>query len=121
MKKIYPRKLHDTKTKNFFIQLIKEIKKQKLYRDSQIMGMLYGFITHYVLDSTMHPYIIYKTGIYNKDIPETRKYRSLHLDMELYLDGYMIFQREQIPIQNFKMYEFCLVYFYFFTENNRFM
>ena len=104
---IYPRTVHDIKTRNFFISLIDKIKSNNLQYDYQIMSMLYGFISHYVLDSIIHPYIIYKTGIYDKDIPGSKKYRSLHLDMELYLDGYMIFQRERMPIQNFKMYEFC--------------
>ncbi|MBE6153667.1 MAG: hypothetical protein E7166_05540 [Firmicutes bacterium] len=108
----YPRLIHDTNTKDFFITLIDEIKTKKLEYDSQIISMLYGFICHYTLDSTIHPYIIYKTGIYDKDKPETYKYRSLHLDMELYLDGYMIFQREKMPIQNFKLHEFC------FEKNN---
>ncbi len=112
IRKIYPRQVHDTKTKDFFITLIVEIIKRKLQQHTQVMSMLYGFICHYVLDSIIHPYIIYKTGVYDKDIPELKKYRSLHIDMELYLDGYMIFQREKMPIQNFKMYEFC------FCSNN---
>lgn len=107
IRKTYPRKVHDNKTRDFFITLIVEIMKRKLQKDSQTISMLYGFISHYVLDSTIHPYIIYKTGIYDKDIPETKKYRSLHLDMELYLDGYIIFKREKILIQNFKAYDFC--------------
>ena len=107
IRNVYPRKIHDTKTRDFFITLINEINRKKLQKDSQVIGMLYGFISHYVLDSTIHPYIIYKTGIYDKYILESKKYRSLHLDMELYLDGYMIFKRERIPIQNFKLYNFC--------------
>jgi len=103
----YPRTIHDTKTRGFFITLVDEIKTKKLKKDSQTICMLYGFISHYVLDSKIHPYVTYKTGVYDKDLVETKKYRSLHIDMELYLDGYMIFQRERMPIHNFKMYEFC--------------
>lgn len=107
IRKQYPRKVHDTNTRNFFITLVKEIKEQKLKNNGQTISLLYGFISHYVLDSTIHPYIVYKTGEYKKDVRDTQKYRSLHLDMELYIDGYMIFQREKIPIQKFKMYQFC--------------
>ena len=104
---IYPRKIHDTKTKQFFITLINNIVDNKLYKDKQVMSFLYGFICHYAMDSTIHPYIIYKTGLYNyKDI-NTYKYKSLHIDMELYLDSYMIFQREQIPSHEFKLYNYC--------------
>ena len=108
IRKTFPRKLHDTKTKDFLITLVNEIKEQKLEKNSYVMSMLYGYITHYVLDSTIHPYIIYKTGIYDKNIEKTRKYRSVHLDMELYLDGYMIFQREKMPIKDFKTYRLLL-------------
>ncbi len=103
----FPRAIHDTKTKQFFMTLINNIIDNKLYKNKQSISFLYGFICHYVMDSTIHPFIIYKTGIYDYKNPETYKYKSLHLDIELYLDCYMIFQREQIPAHEFKLYNFC--------------
>ena len=99
--------LHHTKTKDFFINLINEIKHRKLEKNKQVMSFLYGFICHYALDTTIHPYIKFKTGIYNKNDKNTYKYKNLHIDMEVHLDCYMIFQREQIPAKNFKLYNFC--------------
>ena len=68
----YPELLHNYKTKNFFITLIKEIKERKLEKNKQTISFLYGFICHYALDTTIHPYILYKTGIYNKNQKETQ-------------------------------------------------
>jgi len=99
--------LHDSKTKDFFITLITEIKNRKLTKNKQVMSFLYGFITHYALDTTLHPYIAFKTGIYDKNNKETYKYKNLHIDMEVHLDCYMIFQKEQIPAKNFKLHNFC--------------
>lgn len=103
----FPRKIHDTKTKEFFVTLIKKIKEKKLQNNKEVMSFLYGFICHYSLDSKVHPYIIYKTGVFEKEDKESYKYRSLHLDMELYLDSYLIFQREKIHSKDFKTYNFC--------------
>lgn len=107
IRKTYPRKIHDTKTKEFFITFIKEIKDKNFENNKTIVSFIYGFICHYALDSIIHPFIIYKTGEYRKNDVKTYKYRSLHLDMELYLDSYMIFQRKKIPSKDFKMYNFC--------------
>jgi len=52
---------HANKTKEFFESLIKLIKKNKLQDNSEIMAYLYGYLDHFVLDSTMHPLIYYMT------------------------------------------------------------
>ena len=49
------------------------------------MAYLYGMLSHYVLDSTVHPFIIYKTGNFNKKNKETYKYNHLHNEMESYI------------------------------------
>ena len=63
---------HYTKTNEFFTNLITHIKENKYYEDPQILSFLYGFISHFCLDSNIHPYIIYKTGMHNK------KDKSIH-------------------------------------------
>lgn len=103
----YTELLHNHKTKDFFMTLIKEIKERKLEKNKQAISFLYGFICHYALDTTIHPYIIFKTGIYDKNNKDTYKYKNLHIDMEVNLDCYMIYQREQIQPKDFKLYNFC--------------
>ena len=102
----YPKLIHTKNTQKFFISLIKYIKDKKLENNPEVISLLYGFISHYVLDSVMHPFIIYKTGIFNSDDLSTYKYNGLHNDMEVYIDAYLIYQRLKIFPKDFKMYKF---------------
>ena len=90
------KKFHNTKTKEFFTTLINYIKEKKLYKDKDVCSYLVGLICHYCLDSTTHPYIFYKTGVFNKRKPTTYKYNNRHAFMETYIDNYMILNREKV-------------------------
>lgn len=106
IRNIYPELIHTSNTQKFFISLIAYIKDNNLENNSEILSFLYGFITHYILDSTIHPFIIYKTGIFSQKDNSTYKYNGLHNDMEVYIDSYMIFQREKVFPKDFKTYNF---------------
>lgn len=99
--------MHKNKTKDFFINMITYIKDNKLEKNYEIISFLYGYICHYCLDLTVHPYITYKCGIFKKGKKETYKYNSKHSDMESYIDAYMIKKRENIEPNKFKVYKFC--------------
>lgn len=96
---------HNNKSKDFFKNLINYIKYNHLENDPEIIAFLYGFLSHYILDSTMHPYIIYKTGIFNKNDKDTYKYRGKHYLMENYLDKEFIKLREQTNPVKYKFYD----------------
>lgn len=98
---------HTEKTQDFFINLIYYIKKYNLSTDVDTCSFLCGFICHYVLDSTIHPYVFYKTGKFEKDKPSTYKYNNLHLFMETYLDNYLIKEREKENPYTFSIAKFC--------------
>ena len=85
---------HDNNTRDFFINLIRYIKVNGLEKDHDVCSFLCGFICHYVLDSTIHPYVIYKTGKFDKKDKNTYKYNNLHAFMEVFLDNDMIMRRE---------------------------
>lgn len=85
---------HDNKTHDYFINLIRYIKVNKLDDDKDVCSFLAGFICHYVLDSTIHPYIIYKTGKFDKTNKNTYKYNNVHAFMETFLDNDMINRRD---------------------------
>lgn len=91
----------------FFETLINYIKYNGYGYDPEIMAFLYGMLCHYILDSNTHPYIIYFTGDYHKDKPETLKYNHLHGEVETLIDNYMIQTREQMLPWKFNCIPFC--------------
>lgn len=107
---------HTNKSQEFFINLVNYIKYNDYYQNSEIMAFLYGFISHYVLDSTIHPFIIYKTGVFDKNNEDTFKYQGGHTLMENFLDNYLIKQREHITPYEFKFYDFCFDFTKFSKE-----
>lgn len=99
--------MHHNKTKEFFINMITYIYNNKLQYNYEIISFLYGYMCHYFLDSTVHPYVTYKSGIFKKKKKETYKYNSKHSDMESYIDAYMVKTKENINPKEFKVYNFC--------------
>lgn len=98
---------HRHKSQDFFINLINYIKYNNYYKDPEVMAFLYGMISHYVLDSTIHPFIYYKTGKVDPEDKSTYHYQNQHDYMETFLDNYLIKQREHISPYAFKWYNFC--------------
>lgn len=95
---------HYKNTQAFFINAINIALKENLQNDSHVRSFILGFLTHYILDSTFHPYIFYKTGIFkhNKD---TIKYKGKHTYLELMLDYYFFKKEHQIKFHKFKHYK----------------
>ena len=95
------------KSYEFFSTLINYIKYNDLIYNPEVIAYLYGMLSHYVLDSTIHPYIIYQTGVFNKKAKNTYKYNMLHEQLETYIDNYFISIREGIKPNKFKCYKYC--------------
>ncbi len=89
-----------------FINLINYINGNNFYNDNMVMAYLCGEICHFVLDSTIHPFVIYNTGMYDKYDKRTYKYNGLHEDMEYYIDIYLIWKREKILPRKYKVYKY---------------
>ncbi len=106
-KKIYEinKSMQHTNINKHFIKLINYINEKNYYYNGQVMAYLYGQICHFVLDTTVHPYIIYSTGIYDSKDSSTFKYNGKHEEMEYYIDCYLIFQREKILPRKYKVYK----------------
>ena len=81
---------HNNKIDEFFETLFKYVKDNRLYEDIQVSSFIYGMITHYVLDSSIHPFVEYKCGSLDKKNKATYKYNAKHHEMETYLDIYML-------------------------------
>lgn len=88
---------HHINTFNTFNDIIKFNKEDK---DSIIFTLLSGLITHYVADSTLHPYINYLAyplhGI---------KLTDKHFEIETVLDQYMIIKKEKTNYIENKTYK----------------
>ena len=97
--------MHKHNVNLYFENIVNYIKENNLENDKQCLSFLYGSIAHFVLDSIIHPFIFYKTGVFIKGKLETYKYSGLHQEMEYYLDAYMIFQNEKKEAKNFKIYK----------------
>ena len=97
---------HTNKTQEFFVNLINYIKENDYTEDIDVNSFLVGTICHYVLDSTVHPYIYYKTGYFNKNDKSTYKYNNVHTFMENFLDNDMIKRRESINPYKFNISKF---------------
>lgn len=97
--------MQHSKVNEHFVRLINYINENTFYDNGQVIAYLYGQICHFVLDSTVHPFIIYCSGIYDEKKPETYKYNGLHEEIEYYIDCYLIFKREKILPKNYKVYK----------------
>jgi len=97
---------HNHKSRDFFINLLEYVKKNKI-DDPDTYSFIVGFISHYVLDSTCHPYIIYKAGIFDRKNKDTYKYNGLHHFMEVFIDNDLIKRRENVNPYKFNFTKFC--------------
>lgn len=98
---------HRNNSQEYFINLINYIKDNNLIYDMDVCSYLAGMICHYVLDSYVHPYIIYKTGVFDKRKKNTYKYNHVHEFMETFLDNDMVKRREKINPYKFRIDKFC--------------
>lgn len=98
---------HTNDSQMFFINLINYIKEHNLINDSDTCSFLVGTICHYELDSIIHPYIYYKTGLFNRKDKSTYKYNNVHTFMESFLDNDMVRRRENINPYKFNIGKFC--------------
>ncbi len=98
---------HTNQSQEFFVNLISFIKNNKLDDDMDVCSFLAGMICHYVLDSTIHPYVIYKTGVFDKKLKNTYKYNHVHEFMEVFIDNDMVKRREKTNPYKFRLDKFC--------------
>lgn len=91
---------HRINVNRYFEELIKIAKETK---NRELVAFIFGSITHNILDANLHPYIVYKTGIYNHT-KERLKYRGLHTLIETKYDmfNYQRFYQKTALHKNLK-------------------
>ena len=100
--------MHRKNTGTYFKNVIEYIKNNNLKKNPKVLGYLYGFITHYCLDSTIHPLVYYQTGRYIKGNKSRKKYKGKHGLMEYVIDCYMIKTKTKDKINKFDIDNFCM-------------
>lgn len=109
---------HENKTQEFFINLLTYIRDNNI-KDKDTMSFLHGFVCHYALDSCVHPFVVYKTGMFDKRRPSTYKYNNIHAFMETYIDNDMIRRRFKTNPYKFNHSKFCFDLRSFSNELNK--
>lgn len=98
---------HNHQTLEFFETLINYIKYNGHGYTPEVMAYLYGMLSHYILDSIFHPYVIYKSGVYQAKNKVTHKYNQKHAELENFFDNYLILLKENTLPWKFPCHEFC--------------
>lgn len=96
----YANAMHATNTRDLLRNLVHYTKQ---HQTIETYSFLIGFLCHYALDVTMHPYVFYHSGVWNPNKPETRKYRGLHLRFERSMDAKLIEQETNKKARLFQM------------------
>ena len=85
---------HTNKVKQYFENLLKLIKQNKLQDNSSVMSFLYGQLDHYILDTTTHPLIYYVT----EDMPK-KHLLTPHSIVEMWIDDYILEKYNKNEVQ----------------------
>lgn len=94
---------HRYDTRSFYINLITYIKTKHLEKNGEVLAFLYGYMTHYVLDSTMHPFV----NSFGASIKDKNLRKESHTEVERFFDGYMIEERLGMKTKDYKVFEDC--------------
>lgn len=81
----YFKEAHTSKSRNFFITTLKYIKDNNLQNNKLIMSYLYGHISHYAFDITIHPFV----GEVINEI-KSKSVIKPHTYLECEMDKYLI-------------------------------
>ena len=97
---------HENQSQEYFLNLLTYMKDNNIH-DKDTYSYLFGNICHYALDSTIHPYVVYRTGHFDKKRPSTYKYNNVHAFMETFIDNDMIHRRMNMDPYQFDFSGFC--------------
>lgn len=98
--------MHENKTGEFFINLLTFIKMNKT---DELLSFYFGMINHFSLDSSIHPYVFYTTGVFDKYNEDTFKYQGAHLLLERTIDNIFIKNKLHKNYRLFNHYNYTLL------------
>ena len=97
---------HSHHSQEYFMNILKYMKDNEI-QDIDTYSFLVGSICHYALDSTLHPYVIYRTGMFKKGKRTTYKYNNVHAFMEAFIDNDLVRRREGTNPYTFPIGKYC--------------
>jgi len=92
---------HNEKVNELFVNLSIKVKLSKDYSE---FLFLIGLLTHYIADTTIHPFVNYQAS---QLVQKHLTIKDNHFIMETYLDNYLINKREKVDYKTFKVHQFC--------------
>ncbi len=102
----YQKYFHTHNSREFFMQLLHYMKDNQI-DDTDTYSFLAGFICHFALDSIVHPYVYYKTGLMKKEYPSTYRYNNVHEFMETFIDNDMVKRKKEVNPYTFNLSSYC--------------
>ncbi len=85
------------KINEYFKNIILSLKELKMEQNQDALAYLYGSLTHYVLDSICHPFIIYQAGWIDNENPNY-EYRGNHEKIEVSIDAIYWQEKNNRPL-----------------------
>ena len=100
--------MHDSKTGDFFVEsltYIRNLKKKDHEKYLDLLVYITGYLCHFALDLTAHPYIHYTAGINTKKNRSTFRYHIYHKQLESIIDANMLKIKDGKRAHRFKDFE----------------
>lgn len=92
---------HKYHTQDFFISLLYNIKKDKLYENNNVMSFLYGHIIHLTTDSILHPFIyFFDKGFKQQGL--IKNHQIIEWEMDKLISKLSIFKNQEANLENIK-------------------
>ena len=98
----YADRLHDTDTQKSLSLFTEYVKKH--HDNTALLSFYIGYLCHYALDVTVHPYIYHHVGVYDEGNPDTHSWRGLHLRFERAVDIKLIENDHKIPAYKLRLH-----------------
>ncbi len=96
--------IHNERIDKLFYNFLKYTQKEKdEVRRHKLYSYLLGFTCHHALDTNTHPFIINRSGNYNKEDSDTEIYKHMHKKYEVLLDVALLKYRYNIQANKYKV------------------
>lgn len=104
--KEFANSIHTNNTGELFIKGLMYLKDYSMNEEefNEIFSYISGFICHYALDSTAHPYIYYFSGKYDDSKPDTRQFIGWHKRLEVIIDTILLKKKKGIETYKYPAY-----------------